>query len=150
MSCGCLRKAGSHRTHNLSDTRLYRIWGNIKSRCYNTNIRQYKDYGARGITVCNEWLNSFEVFYEWAMANGYSEELTIDRIDVNGNYEPSNCRWITMKEQSKNRTDNHHLTHNGETKTIAEWSEITGIHRATIESRLKAGLTIEQALTKAP
>ena len=149
VSCGCLRKEGSHRTHSMSRTRLYRIWGNMKSRCTNSNVKQYKDYGARGITVCQEWMDSFETFKEWAMANGYSEELTIDRIDVNGNYNPSNCRWITRKEQSLNRTDNHWLNYKGETKTIAEWSAITGIHRATIESRLRNGMTTEQALEKA-
>lgn len=149
-SCGCARIKGNHRTHNMTNTRIYRIWCNVKSRCTNSNIKQYKDYGGRGITVCDEWLNSFEAFYDWSIANGYAENLTIERIDVNGNYEPSNCKWATTKEQSLNRTDNHKLTCEGETKTIAEWSEITGIHRSTIESRLKAGLTIEQALSKAP
>lgn len=149
LSCGCLRKSGCHRSHNMTNTRLYRIWGNIKSRCTNKNVRQYKDYGGKGIKVCSEWTQSFETFFHWAMANGYADDLTIDRIDVNGDYEPSNCRWATRKEQSLNRSDNHYLTYNDETKTIAEWSEITGIHRATIESRLKAGMTIEQALTKA-
>lgn len=150
LSCGCIRKEGRHRTHNLSDTRLYRIWVNIKTRCTNEKSPQYKNYGFRGIKICEEWANSFEAFYTWAMENGYDDNLTIDRIDVNGNYEPCNCRWATRKEQSLNRTDNRRLTYKGETKTFAEWSEITGIHRETIKSRLKAGLTIEQALTKAP
>lgn len=149
LSCGCLRKSGCHRSHNMTKTRLYRIWGNIKSRCTNKNVRQYKDYGGKGVKVCSEWTQSFEAFFDWAMANGYADNLTIDRIDVNGDYEPSNCRWATRKEQSLNRSDNHYLTYNDERKTIAEWAEITGIHRATIESRLKAGLTTEQALTKA-
>lgn len=119
----------------------------MKSRCTNTTIKAYKDYGGRGIKVCDEWLNSFEAFYDWAMKNGYADHLSIDRIDVNGNYCPENCRWATRKTQQMNKTNNLLIDFNGEKHTLAEWSEITGINRATIKSRLNAGWTIEKALT---
>jgi hypothetical protein len=149
-TCGCRKKAGLHRTHELTGTRLYRIWRNVKTRCENESFKQYKDYGGRGIAICQEWKADFESFHKWAISNGYADNLTLDRIDVNGNYEPSNCRWVSMKEQSRNRTDNYCLTYNGETKILADWAEITGINRETIKSRIEAGKTVEEALTKAP
>ena len=89
--------------HNLRYTRLYRIYYGMRARCYNPKTRAYKYYGERGITICDEWLSDFTNFYEWSINNGYSDDLTIDRIDVNGNYEPSNCRWVDMKTQVHNR-----------------------------------------------
>lgn len=110
-SCGCLQKevatkiisAYDATKHGLYKTRLYNIWVMMKYRCFNPNSPTYKYYGGRGIKVCDEWRNDFKTFYKWAMSNGYEEHLTIDRIDVNGNYEASNCRWATMAEQVKNR-----------------------------------------------
>ena len=106
FSCGCyaIEKVKEYNTtHSLTNTRLYRIWVGIKKRCCNTHSKDYKNYGGRGINICQEWVDDFMTFYNWAMANGYQDILSIDRIDVNGNYEPSNCRWVTMKEQSNNR-----------------------------------------------
>lgn len=106
-SCGCLevenRKYGANITHGKSHTRLYKIFCGMMKRCYNENCEAFKNYGGRGISICDEWLQNFMSFYEWALENGYSDELSIDRIDVNGNYEPSNCRWSDAKTQANNR-----------------------------------------------
>lgn len=112
-SCGCYNRelaialGKNTYKHNMSKTRLYKIWSKMKERCYyKKDVRKYAYYGGRGITVCDEWKNDFVTFKEWALKNGYQDNLSIDRIDVNGNYEPSNCRWITMAEQQRNRRNN--------------------------------------------
>ena len=97
-SCGCLRIK-----HGMRNTRLYSIWHGMKERCYNTKHKFYKHYGGRGIKVCEEWKNDFQTFADWALSHGYADNLTIDRIDVNGNYEPSNCQWATNAEQQRNK-----------------------------------------------
>lgn len=145
-------------------TRLHRIHCNMKNRCYNPDFKEYKNYGGRGITVCSEWLNSEKTkikgthisntskgliaFKKWAMENGYADELTLDRIDNNGNYEPSNCRWVTRKVQNNNRTNNHYITYKGKTQSISQWSDELGIKRQKLVDRFwKLGWSIERAFT---
>ena len=160
VSCGCnkLKKLLLRSTtHNQRHTHLYEIWKTLKQRCYNPKNQNYKNYGARGIKVCDEWKDDFEAFYKWSYSNGYTcdnhnkdekSKLTIDRIDVNGNYEPSNCRWVNRKEQANNMRHTKHITINGQTHCIAEWCRIYNICRATYQSRIKRGMTPEEALTK--
>lgn len=111
------------KTHNLSKTRLFGIWSNMKDRCYNLNCKAYKDYGGRGIKICDEWKDSFISFHDWAIENGYKETLTIDRINVNGNYEPNNCRWTTVLVQNRNRRSTKYITFRGEKLPITEFCE---------------------------
>ena len=152
QSCGCLQKertSKSRKRHGLCDSRQYSIWTNMKSRCSNQEDHAYKYYGGRGITVCDEWKSDFQAFYYWAMANGYQDNLTLDRIDVNGNYEPSNCRWVSMKEQSLNKRSNHLITYNGETLTITQWADRLGIDKMVLFARINDyHWDIEKALTK--
>lgn len=140
-SCGCNRIV-----HGGHGSRLYRIWTGMKTRCFNEADHTYAQYGGRGITVCDEWRDSFEAFRDWALANGYQDDLTIDRTDVNGPYSPDNCRWATTKDQENNRRNNRLITHNGKTQTLSQWAEETGIHRGTIQWRLNHGWEAEKAL----
>ncbi len=151
-SCGCYNsdkaKSGdARRTHGQHGTRLYRIWQGMHGRCYIISHPAYKYYGERGISICDDWKNDFQSFYDWALSNGYSDSLTIDRINVNGNYEPLNCRWVTRKRQMNNTRNNHFINYNGEIHTIAEWSTITGISATKISWRLAHKWKIEKALT---
>lgn len=129
--------------------RLREIFTSMKARCRNEKNKSYKYYGGRGIKVCDEWLSGFKTFYKWAVENGYEHDLSIERIDTNGNYCPENCKWIPISEQTKNQRSNHKITINGITKNVSDWSEISGVHRTTINSRIKKGLTGE-ALIKRP
>lgn len=129
------------------DERLYGIWRGIKTRTQNPRHKDYKYCGAKGITVCDEWNNSYESFRDWALANGYQDDLTIDRIDNGGNYCPENCRWTDAYTQANNKSSNHLLTYNGKTQTMAQWARETGLKRETIKDRLKSGWSVEDALT---
>lgn len=131
------------KTHGKSNTKLYRVWNSMKQRCYNSNDKFYFCYGGRGIKVCDEWRKDFKSFYDWAMRNGYQENLTIDRIDVNGNYNPSNCRWVDDKTQQRNRRDRERVLFNGKDMTLVEVSEETGISLATLWERKQRGVTLD-------
>ncbi len=149
-SCGCLFKEGNNLKHGFRRTgekseRLYVLWKAMRERCNTPSCSCYKHYGARGIRVCKEWDN-YLAFKEWALSHGYSDELTLDRIDFNGNYEPENCRWATYKQQANNTRANHYLTINGVTKTMTEWSEVSGISAATIWARLHRGWGVKDAV----
>ena len=150
-SCGCLAldvNSKLHKKHGDTKTRLFRTWQHMLSRCYNCNVKGYKNYGGRGISVCREWIDSFSDFRDWALRNGYNEELSIDRINVNGNYEPSNCRWTTSKVQANNKRNNRLLTYKGQTKTLSEWADIVKISSVAIKARIDMyHWSIEKALT---
>lgn len=150
-SCGCLAKEiiiKRNYKHGKRHTRLYNIWRDIIRRCESTTRYAHEYYHDKGITICEEWRNDFLAFYNWAMNNGYSDDLTIDRIDTDKNYEPNNCRWVTMKVQGNNKSNNIHVSYNGETHTLSEWEDITGIKRSTIRARIfKSNWDIKDALT---
>lgn len=150
-SCGCLKieKLIDRSTkHGKCHTRIYHIWAGMKERCYNPDAPKYSRYGGRGINICEEWINSFDAFYDWAMANGYSDNLTIDRIDNDGNYCPENCRWSTNEDQCNNRKHHILLEINGETKTVAQWAKESGVKYSTIYARHIRGLTGESLIRK--
>lgn len=146
-SCGCLKHESCHTTHGLSKTRLYRIWDNMKSRCNNPKVNCYENYGGRGISVCKEWMDNFESFYKWSMENGYSDNLTLDRIDNDGNYMPSNCKWTTTKEQSRNKRVNVFITYNGKTMTQKDWSIELGGSASLVPNRLRRGWSEAEAVS---
>lgn len=149
QSCGCLmreRAVAANTTHGEVGSRLYRTWQDMKKRCLNPNVEKYPIYGGRGITVCREWL-TYEPFRDWALANGYAEDLTIDRIDNNGGYEPRNCRWATSLQQDNNRRSNRFISFCGEVYTLAEWARILGISYGALFNRLKSSKSIEEAFT---
>lgn len=138
----------SGKTHGMTNTRLYRIWCNMKTRCYCKSDPHYERWGGRGISICTEWNSSFISFYNWAISNGYDDSLTIDRIDNDKNYEPNNCRWASLIEQANNTRRNPHYEHNGESHTMAEWARISGINRGILKDRVfKLGWSFEEAIS---
>lgn len=160
-SCGCIRnKYFTEKKYDLldiqekfentipSDTPIYRSWSAMRSRCRTENNPAYKNYGGRGITVCDEWLgeNGFINFYNWSIQNGYADGLTIDRIDNNGDYTPNNCRWITREEQQKNKRNNTIITCDGKSMIISDWARELGVNRSMISWRKRNGWTDEECI----
>lgn len=145
-SCGCLKYEHKIIKHGKCNTRLYRQWKNMKQRCYNKNYDRYKDYGARGINICDEWLHDFQAFYDWAMNNGYNDNLTIDRIDNNKGYSQDNCRWVDIKTQCNNTRRNVFITYDGKTQTIAQWGHELNIDVDKISARHRAGWSDKECL----
>lgn len=154
-SCGCLQKESCiniiHKPkHNMINTRIYRIWIGMKNRTNGESKlknKYYKNYSGRNIEMCKEWKENFMVFYKWSIENGYDDKLTIDRIDVNGNYEPSNCRWVTMIEQQNNKRNNKIIEYKGEKHTLSEWNKILNYTSGLLKNRLNRGWSIERAFT---
>ena len=139
-SCGCLKR----KANGKSDTRIYNIYCQMINRCYKKKNTHYKDYGGRGIKVCDEWLNDFEKFYEWSIKKGYKDELTIERKNNDLGYSPENCVWADRVTQANNRRNTLYLTYKGETKTIRQWSKIIKISPKTLDSRMRRGWTDEE------
>lgn len=149
-SCGCLKNdklIQRSTTHNQRHTRLYEVWKTMKQRCGNPNNSSYKNYGARGICVCDEWKDSFQNFYDWSMKNGYCIGLTIDRINNNGNYCPENCRWTDRVTQANNSRWNKYITINGQTHSLADWCRIYKMPYMVVSNRaFRYGWDIVKAL----
>lgn len=149
-SCGCFRKefpAKRFRRHGLRHHPLYVIWVDMRRRCETEKDCRYKDYGGRGISVCEEW-HDFQTFYNWAIKAGYKEELSIDRIDNDENYTPQNCRWATREEQANNKRNNRPICIDGETKNLFQWCRQYNINPSTVITRINRGWSEKDAITK--
>lgn len=148
-SCGCLLKESQQKirekafTHRLSKTPVYRLWKGLRQRCFNPNSLAFHNYGGRGITLCEEWKNSAESFCEWALENGYQSGLSIDRIDVDGNYEPNNCRFVDRSVQNNNRRDNIYVNYENERITIKQLADRTGVEYRVLLSRYNRNPSIK-------
>lgn len=153
-SCGCLQREitsernrqGVKYPETDRDTRLFRIWKGMIARTRYDSQEGYSRYGGRGIRVCNEWRDNFHSFRDWSEANGYADGLTIDRLDNDGNYEPSNCMWSTRKEQNNNQRSNIRITYDGNTYNASQWADIMGINRSCIYKRISRGYPVERIL----
>lgn len=149
-SCGCLgdeSRRNSSKTHGMTGTRIYVEWLSMKARCYNKETKSYSRYGGRGVTICKEWLDDFMNFYNWAMANGYRDDLTIERKDVNGDYCPENCCWITQKEQAKNRRATLRTKDkNGNEVYAMDVAKENGIKMSVVVARKAKGWDLDKAL----
>lgn len=148
LSCGCLRDAAfveRQTIHGMKGSREYQTWDRMKQRCYNPSHHHYADYGGRGITICERWVHSFENFYA-DMGSRPSENHSIDRLDNNGPYSPRNCRWATRIQQARNTRTNHFLEYKGQTKTMMEWSNESGVSYSTLSRRIRSGWSVEKSL----
>lgn len=149
QSCGCSRVITNKERltkHGGRDTKLYAVWSSMVARCYNENDASYAYYGGNGIIVCEQWRHDFESFRNWALSAGYEEGLTIDRIDVNGQYSPDNCRWADMVAQANNRSNTIYIEYNGERHTCAECARLLNMSYDTINNRYHAGMKPEDIL----
>jgi hypothetical protein len=152
QSCGCLHKKRAkecNTKHGLSNNRIYDIWLHMKQRCYDKNYPKYKDWGGRGIKICNEWLeeDGFKRFYEWSIKNGYQDNLTINRKNNDKDYTQTNCNWATRIEQANNRRNNHKIFYKGKMQTLAQWEKEYGLREKLLYERLSYGWSTEEALT---
>lgn len=149
-SCGCLNRELTiirNKTNAIAvNKRILKCYGHMKDRCYNPDDKGYKNYGGRGIAVCDEWLNSYKSFEKWAIDNGYNDTLTIDRIDVNGNYEPNNCRWVDTLTQANNTRRTHYLVLFGVKLPIQEWARLTGVNAYTLNHRKQQQLSDDEII----
>ena len=149
-SCGCMTNkiiSDKNKKHGLRNTRLFNIWSKMRQRCNNEEDKLYRYYGGRGIRVCEEW-EDFVSFYKWATFNGYTDNLTLERLDVNGNYEPLNCAWKTMKVQCNNKRNNIKITYKGKTQTLKQWCTELEINYKLTYNRIKyRGWSVEKAFS---
>ena len=155
QSCGCKQLTLADRTRKYTkeqrESFLYSTWHGMRQRCLDPNSSHFANYGGRGVIICEEWLNDYTKFYDWALENGACKQLTLDRIDLNGNYEPSNCRWADAETQMNNTTQNRFIEYKGERLTVTQWSRKTKIQEGTIRARLdKYGYSVGQALGYEP
>jgi len=151
VSCGCLRRSRIADLNRLPEgyLRLGKIFIAMKRRCYDPKSNRYYRYGARGITICDEWLNNINSFRKWAISNGYKDGLSIDRINNDEGYSPNNCRWVQKSEQTSNCSKNVFITFNGKTMTLAQWGRELGIPHSTLHNRIRVhGWSVERALTE--
>lgn len=139
-SCGCLTKSQGGKT--TINKRLHHCWCDMKSRCYNKDNKAYNRYGGRGIKVYDEWLNDFQAFYDWSITNDYNDNLTLDRINVDGNYEPNNCRWVDWDTQRNNKSTTIKIVFNGKEQSLSQWCRHFGLKYQTMYSRLKKGIDV--------
>lgn len=147
VSCGCiLADNPASLKHGAAGSHLYMVYHGIRARCYNPNSNDYKHYGGRGIKICKEW-EEYETFESWALKSGYRTGLTIERIDVNGDYCPNNCKWITQREQTRNKRTTIYLTAFGKTKSLLDWAEEYGKSPGVLRTRIKRGWPVEEAIS---
>lgn len=144
-SCGCIKTKYADR---VIGNAIYDTWNRMMHRCYDVRHHKYPRYGARGIKICDEWKNNYDNFYKWSLDNNFQLGLSIDRIDNNGDYEPSNCRWATRKQQMRNTSRNRYITYKGETHSLAEWCEILNVKYRTASTRLYRGKSLDQVFSK--